>query len=252
MPGVLKLVLVSGLIDPTQVLACATFAPQLAIGNAFINRFRLAPRTIRARISMGFSPTGLFADMNRDHLVRVGVMGLIGRFRALDRIQYSRGRRVVLRTRRGIELGEVLAESAAPAADQEVDGEILRPISIEDELLEERIERDRQDACDACAAFLQEQDCTAVLLDVEHLFDGSGLYFYFLGDVPTEVDEFTAQLAATYDATVRFRQFADTLLQGCGPDCGTEGAEGSCDHCTSCAVAEACQTKRAPISTREP
>ena len=181
--------------------------------------------------------------MSNEHLVRIGVMGLVGRFRAVDATRYRRGWRVVVRTRRGMELGHVLSVADPMATESDVDGQILRVMTVEDELLAERIERDRRKACDACAAFLDERGIAAVLVDVEHLFDGSGLYFYFLGEVPEEVDEFTAQLAETYDATVRFRQFADTLLQGCGPDCGTERAEGHCDTCDSCAVAAACHVK---------
>ena len=58
--------------------------------------------------------------------------------------------------------------------------------------------------------------------DVEHLFDGAGLFFYFLGEVPAEAEHFTQQLAEQYETTVEFRKFAETLAEGCGPGCGTE------------------------------
>jgi hypothetical protein len=119
-------------------------------------------------------------------------------------------------------------------------------MTVEDQLLEARLEKNRQDAYQACCRLLAERNIPAVLIDVEHLFDGQGLFFYFLGDVPAELEAYTDVLAATYDAKVRFKQFTDTLIQGCGPGCGTEEArgQGGCDSCSSCAVAEACGTRR--------
>ena len=70
-------------------------------------------------------------------------------------------------------------------------------------------------------------------MDVEHLFDGHTLVFYFLGDVPAEVEHVTGELAEVYEAKAQFRSFADTLTNGCGPGCGTESAEGH--GCTNCA-----------------
>ena len=85
-----------------------------------------------------------------------------------------------------------------------------------------------------------------MLIDVEHLFDGQSLYFYFLGDVGPATEQLTAELAELYSAAVKFDQFTDTLVNGCGPNCGTADAEGGgCGtSCVSCAVAGACGTKK--------
>ena len=74
-----------------------------------------------------------------------------------------------------------------------------------------------------------------MLVDVEHLFDGQSLFFYFLGDTTPELDALTGELAEIYEAQVQFRKFTDTLTAGCGPGCGTEEAEqaarsGGCSH----------------------
>ena len=84
------------------------------------------------------------------------------------------------------------------------------------------------------------------MVDVEHLFDGQGLFFYFLGDVTPDLEAYTGRLAEIYEAKVQFRKFTETLIEGCGPGCGTEEAKGSggCESCTSCAVAGLCGTKR--------
>ena len=184
--------------------------------------------------------------MSTHHLLRIGAMGHVGRFAAIDAVRYPRRSRVVVRTVRGLELGEVLAPCDA-TPDGNTDGSILRGVTPQDELLCERLEKNRHDAYKACVAMLAERGLSAVLMDVEHLFDGQSLYFYFLGDVPDEVESLTAELAEAYEAQAQFRKFTETLTQGCGPDCGTEKADGGgCDLCAaSCAVGGSCGSKRA-------
>lgn len=186
--------------------------------------------------------------MSRYHLVRVGAMGQVGRFAAVDAVHYPRRSRVIVRTKRGLEVGDVLT----PPDDRDdsrvfADGDLLRGVTVQDELLQARLEKHRQDAYADCAAMLAECRIPTVLVDVEHLFDGQGLFFYFLGDVPPELEKHTERLAEAYEAKVQFRKFTETLIEGCGPGCGTDEAkgQGGCDSCTSCAVASACGTKRA-------
>lgn len=124
------------------------------------------------------------------------------------------------------------------------DGAVLRRVGIEDDLLLARLEKNKDEAYAACTTLLAERGIPAILMDVEHLFDGRSLYFYFLGDVTPEIESLTSELAAAYDTTIQFQKFADTLTHGCGPGCGTEDAEGNgCGSggCNSCAVATACK-----------
>ena len=151
-----------------------------------------------------------------------------------------------MRSRRGLEIGEVLSGSDGPGVETDPDGSILRGMTAEDELLEVRIERNRREAYDACVSLLSERGLPATLVDVEHLFDGQGLYFYFLGQVSPELEACTARLAEAYETKVQFRDFTKTLTEGCGPDCGTKnggGCDTDCgDACTGCSVAAACST----------
>lgn len=206
---------------------------------------------IEGRFGLAADAKRIFQFMSRYHLIRVGAMGQVGRFAAVDALRYPRHSRVIVRTRRGLEIGEVLT----PPDDRDdiredgrafADGDLLRGMTIEDELLYARLEQHRHDAYTACASLLAERKLPAVLVDVEHLFDGQGLFFYFLGDVPAEIEAFTDRLAEAYETKVQFRKFTETLIEGCGPGCGTEEAkgQGGCDSCTSCAVASACGTKR--------
>lgn len=201
------------------------------------------------------------------HLVRFGAMGLVGRFRSADAALYPRRARVVVRSQRGLEIGEVLASleevngsssdsTEGPLArltsaestgnhSPSAEGSILRGMTVEDELLQARLSKTRLQAMNSCESLLVQRQLPATLLDVEQLFDGSSLLFYFLGDVPAEVETLTAELAEAYEATAQTRKFAETLTEGCGPGCGTEEAMGQgCTTCSTCAVAGACGTKK--------
>lgn len=167
-------------------------------------------------------------------------MGHVGRFSAVDGLRYRRETRVICRTSRGLEVGQVLD---CLDCGGEADGTLLRAVTVEDELLIARLERDREAAVEACARMLQEQGLAAILMDVEHLFDGESLYFYFLGEVTEELESLTSELAEAYETKVQFRKFTETLTAGCGPDCGTEAASGGCGEggCATCSLAKACQ-----------
>jgi cell fate regulator YaaT (PSP1 superfamily) len=169
--------------------------------------------------------------MARCHLVRVGAMGHVGRFASLDAVRYERASRVILRTVRGLETGEILSLGEDVHRSQ-TDGVILRGMTVEDDLLESRLSKHKHRAFKACSVRIAELGLPVTLIDVEHLFDGRSLFFYFLGDAPPELE------------AVQFRRFSDTLAAGCGPGCGTESGGGCGDTCGSCAIAGACGTKK--------
>lgn len=180
------------------------------------------------------------------HLVRYSLLGNVGHFTAAEAVRYPRRSRVIVRSDRGLEVGTVLAEPEEASRLVEITGQILRRMTVEDELLEARLEKHRHKAFTACADLLAEHNVPASLVDVEHLFDGEGLYFYFVGEVPPAAERLAQELANTYETTVEFRKFVDTLTEGCGPGCGTEEAmgQGGCSTCTTCAVATACGSKK--------
>jgi len=171
-------------------------------------------------------------------------MGHIGRFDSVDGIRYARRARVICRTRRGLEVGEVL--SAGESNGEQADGDLVRKLTVADDLLLARLDKHRDEAFQACRQLIESRGFATALLDVEHLFDGSSLYFYFLGPVPPELEALTNDLAEAYEAKVKFQQFSETLTAGCGPGCGTEAAENGCASgaCSSCSVAEACGSRR--------
>ncbi len=175
------------------------------------------------------------------HLIRFGLPGYVGVFHSVDAVRYPRSTHVICRTWRGLEVGQVLQAIDRPASAS--DGDLLRQVTLQDDLLLARLDRHRDQAFRECCRLLTERNLDAVLMDVEQLFDGTSLYFYFLGNVPPELERLTSELAQRYAAQIEFQRFADTLEQGCGPGCGTESAAGGCatGGCASCAVSAACR-----------
>jgi cell fate regulator YaaT (PSP1 superfamily) len=171
-------------------------------------------------------------------------MGHVGRFTAVDAVAYPRGSSVIVRTSRGLEIGEVLGACDEGIERGTGDGAILRGMTVEDRLVQARLEKSRDRAFAACQQRLNELGIEATLLDVEHLFDGRSLFFYFLGEVTPEIEEVTQELADAYDAVTQFRQFTQTVTDGCGPGCGTAEASGCTSCAVGCAVADACAVRR--------
>ena len=172
-------------------------------------------------------------------------MGWTGSFHSLEAIDYPRQTPVVCRTQRGLETGRVLSEVDGPL-DLPYSGSLIRRMTVQDDLLLVRLEKDRTQACDACVQLLEDHGFDNVLLDAEVLFDGKSLVFYFLGEVSPELAELTEKLSQAYQAAVSFQQFSQALEEGCGPGCGTESAAGGCgtSGCASCSVASLCKSSQ--------
>ncbi len=202
----------------------------------------------------------------QSYFVRIGSWGEIARCRSSVGATYRRGARVICRTPRGLEVGQVTAAesslagaSAAPqgahATDLSVPITILRATTADDELLISRLERHRRDAMQECRRCLSAAGSSAVLLEVDQVFDAGTLIFYFLSPPEPTDEELVRRLAERYESRVRSGHFAKLLATGCGPGCGTKdcgtddatgsgGSRGCSGSCAVCVVAKASQTDR--------
>lgn len=186
-------------------------------------------------------------ELSTSILLRVGLLGQVGRFSPGDVGGLRRGQRVVCRTQRGIEvavaLGGILESNYGASGDSgegiESDGRVLRRTTPEDELLWGHLRQLGEEAFQSCVAWLNEQSVTATLLEVEPLLDGRTLYFHFLTDVDDRVQQQLDALVAIYEDRVRKSQFANLLEHGCGPGCGTAQAKNGCGSRGGCAVCKA-------------
>jgi hypothetical protein len=173
------------------------------------------------------------------YFIRIGALSEIRVASAL--IPISRGRRVVVRSPRGVELAEIVSplensrSRRATAERSEIAFRILRPTSGSDELLIDRLEKYKQDAVAACRERLQRAGSRTVLLDVDQLLDGGTLVMHFLGEVDESARAVADEIAADYESIVRTNHLSELLSSGCGPDCGTgAGCGSSCAGCSGC------------------
>ena len=177
-------------------------------------------------------------------------------------LKLARGRRVIARTARGVELAEIIrdvppsvsnpssaAESAVTPMRQPT-AAVLRATTEEDELLIRRLERHKREAMEACRTALAESGSQTMLLDVDQIFDGGTLIMHFLGPVDDLAESITREISERYESIIRSRHFSKLLRDGCGPDCGEK--EGGCGSgCSGCAVANACKSA-APRKSQQP
>src|SRR5947209_19634246 len=85
--------------------------------------------------------------MTTSYVVRYGQMRFLGEFTGLLEREHARGERVVVRSERGTELGEVLTpatDRTASFLENPARGEILRVASAEDDALESGLAEARE------------------------------------------------------------------------------------------------------------
>ena len=86
--------------------------------------------------------------------VRIGSLAEV--HAARSPVPVERGRRVIVRTPRGVELAEVVRGCQHEAAADDVSVRIIRPTTDDDELLIRRLGRHKRDAVEACRTALAE------------------------------------------------------------------------------------------------
>lgn len=186
------------------------------------------------------------------HLIRLGFAGDV--FRAGFEASLPRGRRVLVRTPRGVELADVLAtlgdadDGIPPALS------VVRPTTPADEALLERLTRHKVRAVRRCQEILSQTRSPARLLDVDQLLDGGTLILHFLGDVDALTRESTDEVVRAYESEVQTERLADLMTTGCGEGCGTSAAtaggcgDGGGGGCAGCAVGCGTTVSRTTVS----
>src|SRR5262245_44945071 len=158
-------------------------------------------------------------------IVRHGAMRFLGTFEA-EEGAYRRGDRVVVRTDRGQEVGGVLCEATPRAVEYLADptrGRILRRLTDEDRAALERRKVSERRAMEACRAFAASRRLQMEVVDVEHLFGGERIIFYFLAEKRVDFRELVKDLARQFQTRIEMRQIGvrdeAKLLADYG-DCG--------------------------------
>src|SRR5947209_19439566 len=95
--------------------------------------------------------------MTTSYVVRYGQMRFLGEFAGLPDREHVRGERVVVRSERGTEIGEVLTRATDRTAlflENPSRGEILRVASAEDVAADARLAAVRDEGFAACRLFI--------------------------------------------------------------------------------------------------
>jgi cell fate regulator YaaT (PSP1 superfamily) len=158
-------------------------------------------------------------------IVRHGAMRFLGEFEA-ETGCYARAQEVVIRTERGLEVGYILC-SATPRAlqllSEPTHGRIVRPLNDQDRAERDRLREVEERELETCTRFVQQRRLQMELVDVEHLFGGERIVFYFLAEKRVDFRELVKDLAREYQTRIEMRQIGvrdeAKLLADYG-DCG--------------------------------
>lgn len=157
--------------------------------------------------------------------VRYGVMNKTDRFSAPDSgVQV--GNDVVVRTQRGVEWGRVVLVTEQQAGEENLAGEVLRKVTAADqEKHRDIVERRQAEEMKCCQDLIAGHKLPMKLVDVEHLFGGNKIIFYFLADGRVDFRQLVKDLAEQYRTRIEMRQIGvrdeARLLGQVGP-CGQE------------------------------
>ena len=164
--------------------------------------------------------------MPAHYIIRHGQMRFLGEFSGLAGQEHPRGQRVVVRTERGVELGEVLCTATDRSAlflENPTRGEVVR-VATEQDLAQAATlaERQRQ-GFDACREFIAQRKLQMDLVDVEAILGGERLVFYYLAEKRVDFRELVKDLARVFRTRIEMRQIGvrdeAKLLADYG-DCG--------------------------------
>jgi hypothetical protein len=189
--------------------------------------------------------------MPRAYHVQYGLARQVGRFLAVS--EFERGQPVVLATRRGTELGMVVAEAGALDASADR-AEILRPAGPDDLARARRAEAERHRRFDACLRVFSEGTWPIEPIDVEPLLDDDRAVLHYLGPHRLDLAGLRAALRVACGLDLVFEPVGKDLPDepepepepddhGCG-SCGSDGGCGSGGGCSGCSVSKLVSARR--------
>ena len=160
------------------------------------------------------------------YVVRYGSMRTLGVLGARGSDSYNRGTKVIARTNRGLEAGEVLCEATDDAVSHLKDpssGQILRRMTHNDGNELAHMQAQQQEEFAVCAKYVQDMQLEMELIDLEHVFGGERIVVYYLAEGRIDFRELVKQLASEFQTRIEMRQIGvrdeAKLLADYG-DCG--------------------------------
>jgi cell fate regulator YaaT (PSP1 superfamily) len=160
------------------------------------------------------------------YVVRYGVMRTLGVFSTSRGENFLRGDRVIVRTDRGLEAGEILCPATEETTGQLPDaqrGQILRTMTGDDENELSRMREQERNEFETCRRVVGELQLQMKVVDVEHVFGGERVVVYFLAENRVDFRNLVKTLASEFQTRIEMRQIGvrdeAKLLADYG-DCG--------------------------------
>jgi len=160
------------------------------------------------------------------YIARHGVIRFLGEFTPEGSATYARGQNVIIRTERGLEAAEVLCLSSPQALQllqEPTKGQIVRVQTPDDRAEIERLHQKEELAFDKCKACVRERNLQMDVIDVEWLFGGERVVFFFVAEKRVDFRDLVRDLAREFHTRIEMRQIGvrdeAKLLADYG-DCG--------------------------------
>lgn len=159
-------------------------------------------------------------------LVRYGRMGYLGWFEHKESYIPKTRSRVVIKTDRGLELGELVGQfhyrgghfKSTPEQVQEYYGKtqkdqpltdggtFVRFATAEDVMEEKHLDASAREEMQCCERFVKEMELPMKIVDAEHVFGGERIVIYFISSGRVDFRELVKRLAKEYQTRIELRQ----------------------------------------------
>ncbi len=164
--------------------------------------------------------------MSNTYIVRYGAMRFLGEFQGLREQSHPRDQKVVIRTDRGHELGEILCpatDRSAKFLENPIRGDVIRVALPEDLETSGQLDGIKQNGLTSCREFIANRKLQMDLIDVEPILGGERLIFYYLAEKRVDFRDLVKDLARAFQTRIEMRQIGvrdeAKLLADYG-DCG--------------------------------
>jgi cell fate regulator YaaT (PSP1 superfamily) len=186
-------------------------------------------------------------ESEREYVVRYGRLGDFGRFRPVAPVDCRRGDLAVVRSPRGLEVGQVLC-SATPQPSRSLPatppGTLLRLATEEDERAAKRARRLGQEVFDEARRGAAALTLPLEVIDVEVLLDSDHAVLHLIHWADVDLRELVSALSKQFSMHVLLQDLTKAEVaheeHGCG-SCGSGGCgSGGCGSggCGSCGAAK--------------
>ncbi|MHC4551374.1 MAG: PSP1 domain-containing protein [Planctomycetota bacterium] len=187
------------------------------------------------------------APKNAKHmLVRYGRMGAMGWFEHHENHIPKLSSHVVIKTERGLELGEVVGVhnykgGQFKSTPEQVEnyfcnrtkdyplvegGQFVRFATHEDLGEQKHLEKSAIDEAKICQKYAEERGLKMKIIEAEHLFGGERIIFYFTSEGRVDFRDLVKQLAREYQTRIELRQIGSrdearlvSDFETCGQQC---------------------------------